>query len=326
VRVVTADEARRVAVRAQLLDGSATGILETIRTLGFLQIDPISTVAPPQQLVLWSRLGPYDVGELGRLLWVERALFEWNAYVWPIDVLPFIRARMRRRRTGRYEWERRGIAFLRENDAFRRYVLRELDRRGPLLARDLDDRSARTRAERHPWWGTRNVAIMLELLHDRGAVAVVGRRGGQRLWDLAERWYPEVERVPLAVAERELVERRARALGVRLVDGAWLAHPDVADGPVPDRVTLLSPFDRLIHDRARAEALFGFRYRLEMYVPKAKREYGYYVLPILVGDRIVGRMEPVVDRATGEVRVLGAWGDTSRLDEALASLEAWVRR
>jgi uncharacterized protein len=326
VRVVTADEARRVAVRAQLLDGSATGILETIRTLGFLQIDPISTVAPPQQLVLWSRLGPYDVGELGRLLWVERALFEWNAYVWPIDVLPFIRARMRRRRTGRYEWERRGIAFLRENDAFRRYVLRELDRRGPLLARDLDDRSARKRAERHPWWGTRNVAIMLELLHDRGAVAVVGRRGGQRLWDLAERWYPEVERVPLAVAERELVERRARALGVRLVDGAWLAHPDVADGPVPDRVTLLSPFDRLIHDRARAEALFGFRYRLEMYVPKAKREYGYYVLPILVGDRIVGRMEPVVDRATGEVRVLGAWGDTSRLDEALASLEAWVRR
>jgi uncharacterized protein len=324
VRVVTADEARRVAVRAQLLDGSAAGILETVRTLGFLQIDPISTVAPPQQLVLWSRLGPYDVGELDRLLWVERQLFEWNAYVWPLDVLPFIRARMRRRRTGRYEWERRGTEFLRENEAFRRYVLRELDRRGPLLARELEDRSARKRDTRHPWWGTRNVATMLEILHDRGVVAIVGRRGSQRLWDLADRWYPEVERVPLAVAERELAERRARALGVQLVGGEWVAHPDVADGPVPDRVTLLSPFDRLIHDRDRAEALFGFRYRLEMYVPKAKREYGYYVLPILVGDRIVGRVEPVVDRGTREVRVLGAWGDTSRLDEALASLAAWI--
>jgi uncharacterized protein YcaQ len=324
VRVVTADEARRVAVRAQLLDGSAAGILETVRTLGFLQIDPISTVAPPQQLVLWSRLGPYDVGELDRLLWVERQLFEWNAYVWPLDVLPFIRARMRRRRTGRYEWERRGTEFLRENEAFRRYVLRELDRRGPLLARELEDRSARKRDTRHPWWGTRNVATMLEILHDRGVVAIVGRRGSQRLWDLADRWYPEVERVPLAVAERELAERRARALGVQLVGGEWVAHLDVADGPVPDRVTLLSPFDRLIHDRDRAEALFGFRYRLEMYVPKAKREYGYYVLPILVGDRIVGRVEPVVDRATREVRVLGAWGDTSRLDEALASLAAWI--
>ena len=97
------------------------------------------------------------------------------------------------------------------------------------------------------------------------------------------------------------------------------------DGPVPDRVTFLSPFDRLIHDRDRAEALFDFRYRLEMYVPKAKREYGYYVLPILVGDRLVGRIEPRFDRKTGELEVLGAWGDTSRADEALVHLGAWLR-
>ncbi|MDQ3121704.1 MAG: winged helix DNA-binding domain-containing protein, partial [Actinomycetota bacterium] len=97
-----------------------------------------------------------------------------------------------------------------------------------------------------------------------------------------------------------------------------------SDGPVPDRVTLLSPFDRLIHDRDRAEALFEFRYRLEMYVPIAKREYGYYVLPILVGDRLVGRVEPLHDRKTGTLRVLGAWGDTSRLDEALDSLATFL--
>jgi uncharacterized protein len=87
---------------------------------------------------------------------------------------------------------------------------------------------------------------------------------------------------------------------------------------------LLSPFDQLVHDRKRAELLFGFHYRLEMYVPKAKREYGYYVLPLLVGDRLVGRAEPRFDRATGTLELLGAWGDTSRLDEALAELERWL--
>ena len=169
-----------------------------------------------------------------------------------------------------------------------------------------------------------NVGILLEILHGRGAVAIVGRRGGQRLWDLAERWYPETETISLREAERAIAEKRFRALGVRLTAAGWHAHPAVSDGPVPDRVTLLSPFDRLIHDRDRAEALFDFHYRLEMYVPKAKREYGYYVLPILVGDRLVGRVEPLFDRKAGTLRVLGAWGDTSRLDEALDSLATFL--
>lgn len=309
-------------MRAQLLDGSAHNVLETVRALGFLQIDPISTVAPPQHLVLWSRLGPFDTGELDRLL-AERKLFEWNAYVWPAEDLPLLRARMRaRRRSRRYAWERRGAQFLEEHAAFRRYVLRELERRGPLLSRELEDRS--TPRDPHPWWGSRNVALMLMIMHARGEVAIVGRRNGQRLWDLAARWYPETETMPLREAERLLAEKRLRALGVRLENGEWHAHRGVSDAPVPDRATLLSPFDRLIHDRERAEALFGFRYRLEMYVPKAKREYGYYVLPLLVGDRLVGRAEPAVDRKAGTIQVLGAWGDTSRLDEALASLRAFL--
>src|SRR5919204_246568 len=193
VRTVTPDEARRIAVRAQLLDGSARGVLDTVRRLGFLQLDPISTVSPPQHLVLWSRLGDaYDREELDRLLWQERKLLEWQAFVWPVEDLPLLRAQMRRKR-GQYAWERRGTEFLQENAAFRRYVLRELERRGPLLSREIEDHAS-MRREHHVWWGARKMGLMLELLEGRGQVAVVGRRNGQRLWDLAERSYPETEK------------------------------------------------------------------------------------------------------------------------------------
>ena len=325
-RKVSPEQARRIAVRAQLLDGSASGVLDTVRRLGSLQLDPIATVATPQHLVLFSRLGTYDTAELDRLLWVERKLFEWNAFVYPIESLPLIRALMRRsRRAATHSWDRRRKEFLRQNAGFRRYVLRELEGRGPLLSRELEDRAAERRGE-HRWFGRRQVAQMLEALHRIGEVAVVGRRSGQRLWDLADRWYPESDLLTPREAERALAEQRFRSLGVRLDKGEWLAHLDVSDEPVPDRVTVLSPFDRLVHDRDRAEALFGFRYRLEMYVPPAKREYGYYVLPLLAGDRLVGRVEPRFDRKTRELAVLGAWGDTSRLEEALKPLTAFLRR
>ncbi len=288
-------------MRSQLLDGSAKGVLQTVRRLGFLQIDPISTVAPPQRLVLWSRLGPYDPGELDRLLWKERKLFEWSAFIWPIEDFPLIRARMRRRR-GKYKFEQQGAEFLRTNTRFKRHLLRELETRGPLPSREIEADLMVSR-DPHDWWGSRKVSLMLELLEGRGVVAVAGRQGKQRLWDLAERWYPEAESIPWPEARRQLEEKRRRSLGVRYEKGEWHAHPDAEDAPIRKRVTFLSPFDRLIHDRDRAEALWDYRYRLEMYVPKAKREYGYYVLPILRGDRLIGRIDPVLDRKTGVLKV-----------------------
>ncbi len=298
---VSLAQARRIAVRAQQLDGSAADVLATVRRLGFLQIDPISTVAPPQRLVLWSRLGPYDSAELDRLLWEERKLVEWGAFIWPIEDFPLIRARMRRRR-GKAKYEQQGTEFLRRNARFRRHLLRELEERGPLLSREIEADLMVSR-DAHAWWGSRKVTLMLELLEGRGVVAIVGRRGNQRLWDLAERWYPDAESMPWPEAERLLAEKRFRALGVRFERGEWRAHPDAEDGPVAKRVTFLSPFDRLIHDRGRAEALWDFHYRLEMYVPKAKRRYGYYVLPILRGDRLIGRIDPALNRKTGVLKV-----------------------
>ena len=324
---VSREGARRIAVRAQLLDGSASSIVDTVRHLGFLQLDPISTVAPPQHLVLFSRLGAtYDRAELDRLLWDEKQLFEWNAFLWPRESLPIIQARMRRRDNYRGVWAQRVADVLRANASFRRYLLRELRDRGPLLSRDLSADLVRHWQSNEVWWGTRNVSLILEMLHRRGEIAVVGRRGGQRIWGLAEDWYPETERISAAEAKRRLAEQRFRALGVRYdrSKGRWFAHPDALDGPPPDRVTLLSPFDRLVHDRDRAQALWGFHYRLEMYVPKARREHGYYVLPLLVGDQLAGRAEPVFDRKTRTLRLLGAWGDTSRLDDALRELGVWL--
>jgi uncharacterized protein len=324
MREVPVEEARRIAVRAQGLDGAARGVLETVRRLGFLQLDPISSVAPPQHLVLWSRLGAVDTAELDRLLWEERKLVEWRAFVYPVEDLPMLKAFMRRRDR---PLDRRTIEWLKERTAFRRHVLNELRERGPLLSREIEDAPGHRR-EDHRWWGQRKMGLVLELLAARGEVAVVGRRGKQRVWDLAERWYPETETLPLAKARRLYEEKRFRALGVQLRRGRLVAHPEAEDGAVSARTTFLSPFDRLVHDRARALALWNFSYRLEMYVPATKREYGYYVLPILHGDRLVGRIEPVFDRKTHELRIKGLWWEPGQkeidLTEPLGELERWL--
>jgi uncharacterized protein len=321
-------EARRVAVRAQLLDGSATTVLDTVRRLGFLQMDPIASVAVPQQLVLWSRLGPYDVGELDRLLWEERKLVEYDAFIYPVEDMPLLRARMARRRRSMTPAQQRYVGdFMKENAKLRRDLLRRLEEEGPLLSRQIEYKAPQD-AERHAWWGRGALRLMLEILAGRGEIAVAGRVGTHRLWDLGERVYPASESLPWREAERLRAEKRRRALGVWKEKGRWHVHPDISSEPVPNRLTFLSPFDRLVHDRDRAEYLWGFFYRLEMYVPKDKREYGYYVLPMLRGDRIVGRIEPVLDRKARELRVNGVWWEDgvkpSSLQPALKSLATWL--
>ena len=189
---------------------------------------------------------------------------------------------------------------------------------------------------------------MLELLSASGEVAVAGRVGRQRLWDLAERVYPAFTPLPPAEAERARARRRLRALGlvrpagtappgepvtvgdagvpvtVEGVPGEWRADPDALDQPFVGRTALLSPFDRLVHDRHRTQDLFGYEYLLEMYKPAAQRRWGYFALPVLHHERLVGKLDARVDRKAGTLTVHALHEDVPLTPAARADVEAEI--
>jgi uncharacterized protein YcaQ len=177
------------------------------------------------------------------------------------------------------------------------------------------------------WTHNRNVSQLLELMVLRGEVAIAGRAGRERLWDLASRVYPDEPAVPAVEARRLRNERRLRALGIARatgtalpvepavvgeagepavvegVKGEWRVDPAYLDRPFSGRAALLSPFDRLIHDRKRTTELFGYDYQLEMYKPADKRRWGYFALPILYGDQLVGKLDATADHKAGVLLV-----------------------
>ena len=321
---LTKEQARRVAVRAQLLDAPRpVDLLEVVRRLTLLQIDPTSAIAPSADLVAWSRLGAaYRPADLRRALEDDRTLFEHNALVRPAADLGLVLARA-------VEWPRheRPRVWLRENDRFRRDILALLARSGPLTSRDIPDTCVVPWASTG-WTNSRNVTQMLEFLMMSGEVAIAGRVGRERLWDVAERVYPADVVVPSAdEARRAMDERRLSALGIArskttampiepidvgeagepaVVEGTkgeWRVDPALLRDDFEGRTALLSPFDRLVYDRARALELFEFDYTLEMYKPAAKRRWGYFALPVLHHDRLVGKVDAVADRKASVLRV-----------------------
>jgi uncharacterized protein len=361
-------EARKLAVAGQLLDApQPCSILEVVEWLGSLQMDPTSAVARSERLVLWSRLGSYDLAELERLRWETRDLFDYWAHIVPASDFAIHRETMRRYPRGAYARSNYIHEWLAANVGFRRYILRELRKRGPLRSRDLEDR-AELPWRTGGWNDGKSLGIMLETLWDGGKIGIARRDGNERLWDVAERIFP-TEQPKLAAGEiaRRVLERQLRSLGVarpkelgRVFDGwvpgreralkaliregrfvpaaidglagDWLAHAELLErGPGEPRSTLLSPFDRLVYYRDRTEELFGFRYRLEIYVPKTKREYGYFVLPFLHGHELVGRIDPLLDRKTGVLTVNAMhWepdapnGARPALETAVAELADWL--
>jgi uncharacterized protein len=336
-------EARRIAIRAQLLDAvRPSDLLAVVRRLTLLQIDPTAVIAPSADLVAWTRLGSaYRPADLQAALEQDRTLFEFNATIRPMNDLGLYLAEMATMPT--YE---RSREWLRANDRFRRDILDRLGTSGALLSRDIPDKSV-VAWPSSGWTNDRNVTQMLEFLGLRGEIAVSGRRGRQRVWDLAERVYPAGTRViPLDEARRIRNERRLHSLGIArekgtavpvepvivgdagqpaVVDGvrgAWRVDPEALAQPFEGRTALLSPFDRLSYDRGRAVDLFEFAYTLEMYKPVAQRRWGYFALPILHDDRLVGKVDAAADRESSTLRVNAVHQDVRFTREIKAAVQA----
>ncbi|HXU98451.1 MAG TPA: crosslink repair DNA glycosylase YcaQ family protein [Jiangellaceae bacterium] len=346
-------EARRIAVRAQLLDlPRPTDLVTIVRQLTLLQIDPTAAIAPSADLVAWSRLGSsYQPAQLQQALEQDRTLFEHNATVRPVSDLAVYLA-------GAASWPSHEMPrqWLRANDPFRRDVLDLLGDSGPLLSRDIPDTSVMAWPSTG-WTNNRNVTQMLEFLMMRGEVAIAGRRGRQRLWDLADRVYPtDLPEVSVDDARRLRNQRRLRSLGIARtkttavpiepadvgeagepaivegVGGTWRVDPEAIGRPFTGRTALLSPFDRLVHDRVRALELFDFEYTLEMYKPKAKRRWGYFALPVLHHDRLVGKVDATADRKSGTLEVHAIHEDvsftrpmTDAVHHELDELASWLQ-
>ena len=317
-------QARRIAVRAQLLDAPRpTSLLAVVEQLTLLQIDPTAAIAPSADLVAWSRLGSsYEPAQLKRALEEERTLFERDALIRPMGDLGLHLAG-----ASDFPDYERSREWFRANDSFRRDVLNQLGRDGPLTSREIPD-TAVAPWKSSGWTHNRNVTQMLEFLIMRGEVAIAGRVGRERVWDLPERVYPaDVEIPTVEEAERTKNERRLRSLGIARAKGTkmplepihvgeagepavvegtkgeWRVDPAALAGDFEGRTALLSPFDRLVYDRVRAQELFDFEYTLEMYKQAAKRRWGYFALPILHGDRLVGKLDAAADRKASVLRV-----------------------
>ncbi len=380
-RTLSKTTARRLAIQRQRLAGeappaSAEGIMQVVRDLGCLQLDPISAVARSHLLVLWSRLGVYDPGDLDRLLYEERQLFEYWAHVASIvltEDYPIHFWRMRNYVSTDFgnPWSKRVRDWIEENADLRDFILSELTENGAMLSRNLElDGVDPKHWVSSGWTSGRNVSRMLDFLWSQGRIMVAERAGVQKKWDLSERclpdWTPRHEWDADQVVSRA-AQKAIRALGVATqqhikahytrgrypnlpnvlktledegrvarvkvegMAGTWYAHTD--DLPLIDRIeagdwqprtTLLSPFDNLICDRKRTETLWDFFFRIEIYVPADKRQYGYYVLPILHGDRLIGRIDPLFKRKTKTLHVQHIYAEPDAPAEAAPEIRAAI--
>ena len=350
---LTKAQARRIAVRAQLLDAPRpTDLLTVVQQLTLLKIDPTAAIAPSADLVAWSRLGSaYQPAHLQQALEQDRTLFEHNALVRPMSDLGLLLAASRTSRS-----HERTHAWIRDNDRFRRDILELLGSSGPLSSRDIPDTCVVPWASTG-WTNNRNVTQMLEFLMMRGEVAIAGRRGRQRLWDLADRVYPaDLPEMSVDDARRLRDQHRLTSLGIARakttavpiepadvgeagepaivegVSGTWRVDPEAIGRPFTGRTALLSPFDRFVHDRVRALELFDFEYTLEMYKPKAKRRWGYFALPVLHHDRLVGKVDATADRKSGTLQVHAIHEDvsftrpmTDAVHHELDELASWLQ-
>ena len=348
---LTREEARRIVVRATMLDAHRpTDLYTMVERLTALPVEPTRAIAPSYDLVCWSRLGSaYEPQDLDDLL-AARDLYEDGSGIRPMADLRLHLAEME----VWPPWED-ARDWLEANELFRNEVLDVLDADGPLASREVKA-TAQVPWQSSGWNVDRNVRMMLGCLLSLGEVAVNGRKGTQKKYDLAERVYPDgVEAVPLEEARVERDVRRLRGLGIARpkgtvlpgepihvgrageaalvegTDGEWRVDPGQLGQPFEGRTALLSPFDPVCRDRVRMEQLFEFEYVLEMYKPAAKRRWGYFALPILHGDRLVGKLDATADRKAGRFFVDAIHEDlpfttdmATAVDDEITALAGWL--
>ena len=350
-------EARRIAVRAQLLDSARpTDLLDLVRHLTLLQVEPTAAVAPSAEVVAWSRLGPrFGRAELEGAV-ADGSLVDLHSMLRPAEDLALYRAEMAVwPGVGELrDWEESIRDWVEANDDTRRDILDKLYDEGPLPTSALPDTTL-VPWESSGWNNDRNVRMLLDRMVQRGEVATAGYDGRQRLWDLAERVYPDVEPVPYDEAMQIRAERRLHSLGIARVKapkapnepndvgpvgepaeieglrGQWRVDPAYLGGGLTGRAALLSPLDRLVFDRTRMAELFEFDYQLEMYKPAAKRRWGYWAMPILYDDQLVGKLDATAARDEGLLRVNaihedGVWSPAMReaVEDEISSLATWL--
>ena len=350
-------QARRIAVRAQLLSARRpTDVLDVVRHLGFLQVDLTTVVAQHADLALWTRIGgAYEPGVLERLIG-DGAVVELKAMLRPSEDVALFRADMDAwpGEPPLREWQEDVRDWVAANDGCRREILSLLRSEGPTAARDLPD-SCEVPWRSSGWTNNKNVMKLLECMESRGEVAVATREGRERRLDLPERVHPGDPAVPAEEAHRTLAARRLRALGVARpraleawhepydvrdvgeparvegVRGVWRVDPALLDGEFEGRTAILSPLDRLVFDRKRMEELFEFDYQLEMYKPAAQRQWGYWAMPVLDGDELVGKIDATADDEAGlllvdAVHEDGDWSARrrDRVDAELDALAEWL--
>jgi uncharacterized protein YcaQ len=344
-------EARQVALRAQLLDAERPAdLLDTVRRLTFLQWEPTAAVAPNADLVAWSRLGSSYAPEELTVALEHRMLVELHMCIRPAEDIALYRAEMEvwPGPGDLRDWQVDLRDWVAANDSCRRDILARLDADGPTATRDLPDTCA-VPWRSSGWNNNRNVSRLLDMMVQRGEVAVAGRSRRDKLWDLAERVYPDDPVVPLAQAFEQRNELRLASLGIARAkapatphepndvgeagepatvegtQGTWRVHPAYLDAtPFEGRAALLSPFDRLVADRKRLDEVFEFDYLLEMYKPAAKRQWGYFALPVLYGDRLVGKLDATADRKAGVLRVNAVHEDVPFTREMASAVDAEV--
>jgi uncharacterized protein len=320
---------------------SAATILKTVEHLGYLQLDPTNVVARNHLLILWSRLGNFDRAHLDRLMWQDKALYETISFILPTSDRPIHEVRTRAiRRGGTTAQHARMHAWIKKNERLRSDVIARLRRHGSLPLTAFEDRAIDSWTS-SGWNSDRNVSQMLMFLMRLGEVSVGGRVGGKKMWTLSKGWLPKVRPMTAKAAARAATERAIGALGVATLRDLqlyyalhWYVTADAVaalerDGLVTrvnieglrqpyfaltsylrtrkassDRTTLISPFDSLIINRTRTETLFGMRYRMEIYVPKHLRVRGFWAMPIVHRNQLIGTVDPKVDRQRGVLEVV----------------------